>query len=144
VASLTGTAGEGPGRTMVMAASIPENLQRLGALLGDGTLRVPVAATYELAQAPEALSLLNPLEADGLVARERDPADRHRHLVTLTPAGERQLADASTAQKQAEDELFASLDDQQREQLRALLIALRDGLAADPEAACTAAEEAGR
>ena len=90
------------------------------------------------------VTLLNPLEADGLVARERDPDDRRRHLVTLTPAGERQLADASAAQKQAEDELFASLDDEQREQLRALLIALRDGLAADPEAACTAAEGAGR
>src|SRR3954471_10836066 len=90
------------------------------------------------------VTLLNPLEADGLVARERDPDDRRRHLVTLTPAGERQLADASAAQKQAEDELFVSLDDQQREQLRALLIALRDGLAADPEAACTAAEGARR
>jgi DNA-binding MarR family transcriptional regulator len=90
------------------------------------------------------VTLLNPLEADGLVARERDPADRRRHLVTLTSAGERQLAEASAAQKQAEDELFASLDDQQREHLRALLIALRDGLAADPEAACTAAEGVGR
>src|SRR4051794_2652765 len=27
------------------------------------------------------VTLINPLEADGLVTRERDPADRRRHLV---------------------------------------------------------------
>src|SRR3954454_15085005 len=80
------------------------------------------------------VTLLNPLEADGLVTRERDPGDRRRHLVTLTRAGERHLASASRAQKETEDALFASLDNDQREQLRGLLVALRDGLAADAEA----------
>ena len=41
IGSPTGAAGEGPGRTMVMAAPTAENLRRLGALLTDGTLRVP-------------------------------------------------------------------------------------------------------
>ena len=49
----------------------------------------------------------------------------------------------SRAQKAAEDALFASLDEGQREQLRTALIALRDGLGADPESACTAEEAAG-
>jgi DNA-binding MarR family transcriptional regulator len=87
------------------------------------------------------VTLLNPLEADGLVSRERDPADRRRHLVTLTPAGERALVSASRAQSETEDALFASLDDEEREQLGALLIALRDGLAADTEGACSASAE---
>ncbi len=65
VASPTGAAGEGPGRTMVMAAPSPENLQRLGALLADGTLRIPVQATYELAQAPEALGALTGQHTQG-------------------------------------------------------------------------------
>ena len=37
VASPTGAAGEGPGRTNVMATPSPENLERLGALRADGT-----------------------------------------------------------------------------------------------------------
>jgi DNA-binding MarR family transcriptional regulator len=88
------------------------------------------------------VTLLNPLEADGLVSRERDRADRRRHLVTLTAAGERALVSASRAQKETEDALFASLDHEQREHLGALLIALRDGLAADTEGVCSAAAEA--
>src|SRR3954470_11082806 len=66
------------------------------------------------------VTLLNPLEADGLVTRERDPSDRRRHLVTLTAAGKRHLASASRAQKDTEEALFASLDGDQRQQLRAL------------------------
>jgi NADPH:quinone reductase-like Zn-dependent oxidoreductase len=58
VASPTGAAGEGPGRSNVMAAPTRENLGRLGGLLADGTLRVPIQSTYELAQAPEALAAL--------------------------------------------------------------------------------------
>jgi NADPH:quinone reductase len=67
-ASPTGAAGEGPGRTMVMAAPTAENLQRLGALLADGALRVPVQATYDLAQAPEALTALTSEHTQGKLA----------------------------------------------------------------------------
>src|SRR3954468_5119247 len=87
------------------------------------------------------VTLLNPLEADGLVTRERDPDDRRRHLVTLTRAGEKLLVSAARAQKETDDALFASLDDEQREQLRDVLLALRDGLAADPESAESAVAE---
>lgn len=69
---------------------------------------------------------LNPLEDDGLVSRERDPADRRRHVVRLTAAGEAKLKSSARAQRQVEDELFAGFDDEQREQLRTLLVALRD------------------
>jgi DNA-binding MarR family transcriptional regulator len=120
----------------------PRQFQILGLLHDHGGL-----AQRELAQTMDVdpsilVTLLNPLEADGLVARQRDPGDRRRHLVTLTPAGERHLASAARAQKDTEDALFASLEDDQREQLRALLVVLRDGLAADLESACTG--EAGR
>ncbi|HEX4717870.1 MAG TPA: MarR family transcriptional regulator [Thermoleophilaceae bacterium] len=81
------------------------------------------------------VTLLNPLEAAGLVTRERDPGDRRRHLVKLTRSGEKRLVSAARAQRETESALFAALDDEQREQLRALLLVLRDGLAADPESA---------
>jgi DNA-binding MarR family transcriptional regulator len=95
----------------------------------------------EMGVAPSILvTLLNPLEAAGLVARERDRVDRRRHVVTLTAAGKRHVVSASRAQKETEDALFASLDEAQREQLRALLLAMRDGLAADADTACTTGE----
>ena len=115
----------------------PRQFQILGLLHDHGGL-----AQRELLQTmgvdPSILvTLLNPLEEDGLVARERDPDDRRRHLVTLTRAGKQKLTRAARAQLETEDALFASLDDNQREQLAALLIALRDGLASDPDSDCT-------
>ena len=55
------------------------------------------------------VTMLNPLEADGLIARERDRDDRRRHLVTLTPAGRRHLSRAAEAQREAEDTLLIGL-----------------------------------
>src|SRR5215213_8984575 len=68
VASPTGAAGEGPGRINVMAAPTAENLKRFGALLADGTLRIPVQVTYPLAQAPEALAALAGEHTQGKLA----------------------------------------------------------------------------
>jgi NADPH:quinone reductase-like Zn-dependent oxidoreductase len=53
---------------MVIAAPTPENLARLGALLAEGTLRIPVQRTYELAQAPEALQALTSEHTQGKLA----------------------------------------------------------------------------
>ena len=109
----------------------PRQFQILGLLHDQGGM-----AQRELMQEMEIdpsilVTLLNPLEADGYVARNRDPDDRRRHLVTLTAAGKRHLASASRAQKETEDALFASLSSDQRDELAASLLALRDGLAAE-------------
>jgi DNA-binding MarR family transcriptional regulator len=78
------------------------------------------------------VTMLNPLEADGLISRERDPTDRRRHLVTVTPTGRRHLSRATDAQREAENTLFVGLDDEQREQLRRLLLAVQQGLEHEP------------
>ena len=68
VASPNSAAGDGPGRTNVMATPTPENLERLAGLLADGALRVPVQDTYDLAQVPEALSALAGTHTQGKLA----------------------------------------------------------------------------
>jgi NADPH:quinone reductase-like Zn-dependent oxidoreductase len=68
VASPGGAAGDGPGRTNVMAVASPENLARLAGLLADGTLRVTIQRTYDLAQAPEGLQALATTHTQGKLA----------------------------------------------------------------------------
>ena len=86
------------------------------------------------------VTLLNPLEADGFVSRERDPADRRRHVVRLTAAGMRHFESATRAQREAEDALFAGLDEGQLQQLRSALVALRHNLVRSREDACSPPE----
>ena len=68
VASPTGAAGEGPGRTNLMAQPTTENLERLARLLDGGALRVPIQDTYELDRAPEALHALGTTHTQGKLA----------------------------------------------------------------------------
>jgi DNA-binding MarR family transcriptional regulator len=89
------------------------------------------------------VGLLNPLEAAAFLSRDRDLADRRRHVVTLTGRGERKLARAAQAQRDAEDQILVNLTTAQREQLRELLLVLRDQLGADGGTACRA-ETSGR
>jgi DNA-binding MarR family transcriptional regulator len=109
----------------------PRQFQLLGLLHDRGQM-----GQRELGHAMEIdpsilVTLLNPLEADRLLSRRRDALDRRRHLVSLTAKGERRLGAAAQAQREAEDQLFAGLDDAQREQLRILLIALNDSLSGE-------------
>jgi MarR family transcriptional regulator, lower aerobic nicotinate degradation pathway regulator len=70
--------------------------------------------------------MLNPLEADRLIERRRSCSDRRRHVVNITSTGVRRLAAAAQAQHEAEEALFAGLTSHQRQQLRDLLVILRD------------------
>ena len=65
--------------------------------------------------------LLNELEQLGYATRMRDPSDRRRHLVTITPAGRKALRSAEKAQIEIEDEVLGALDAQERRTLRELL-----------------------
>jgi DNA-binding MarR family transcriptional regulator len=65
--------------------------------------------------------LLNDMEAAGHVRRVRDPEDRRRHIVELTPAGKKALAHAERAMEDLEGEVLGRLSPAERAQLRALL-----------------------
>jgi MarR family transcriptional regulator, temperature-dependent positive regulator of motility len=65
--------------------------------------------------------LLNSLELAGHVRRRRDPDDRRRHLVELTPPGRRALERAERAQEGIEDEVLAPLSADERATLHELL-----------------------
>ena len=65
--------------------------------------------------------LLNELEDDGLVRRERDPDDRRRHIVRLTEQGSRAFSAALRSRESLEDEVLAALSPEERETLHHLL-----------------------
>src|SRR6185437_13747755 len=58
--------------------------------------------------------LLNELEELGWVGRRRDPSDRRRHLVDLTPAGSKALVSAEHKQEMIEDDVLQALDPDER------------------------------
>jgi DNA-binding MarR family transcriptional regulator len=105
---------------------MPRQFQLLGLLADRGPMGQRELGHAMATDASILVTLLNPLEADGLVARSRDSADRRRHVVTLTAKGQRKLDRAADAQRAAEDRIFAGLSSEQRAELRELLIALRD------------------
>jgi DNA-binding MarR family transcriptional regulator len=65
--------------------------------------------------------LLNDLESSGLVERRRDPADRRRHIVSMTEQGRKALHQAEAAQQTLEDEILGALDAEERSKLAHLL-----------------------
>jgi DNA-binding MarR family transcriptional regulator len=65
--------------------------------------------------------LLNELDERGYVERRRDPADRRRHIVEITPAGLEALEEAERKLETLEDEVLGSLTQAERVQLHELL-----------------------
>ena len=121
----------------------PRQFHLLGLLHDRGPMTQRVLGALMNVDPSILVTLLNPLEADGYLSRKRDPVDRRRHDVTLTPAGEQQLDRAARAQRDADDDLFASLTATQRRQLRALLLVLREQLTPERSIACTSADTPG-
>ena len=65
--------------------------------------------------------LLNELEDGAYASRQRDPLDRRRHVVQLTPAGSAALDRAEKELESVEDEVLSALDPEERKVLWQLL-----------------------
>jgi DNA-binding MarR family transcriptional regulator len=65
--------------------------------------------------------LLNDLDDSGYVERRRDPQDRRRHIVEITPAGLAALEEAERKLETLEDEVLGNLSQAERGQLHGLL-----------------------
>jgi DNA-binding MarR family transcriptional regulator len=79
------------------------------------------ALGYDKAQL---VGLLDELEQAGLVERQRDPDDRRRQLVRMTPDGRKMLARLRRLSDRLEDEFLSSLSESDRQQLHTLLLRL--------------------
>lgn len=71
---------------------------------------------------------IDALEGRGLAKRSRDPADRRRNHVAITPAGKRLLQDMRAIGERSQHGLFDALSPRERETLNALLRRVLDAL----------------
>ena len=76
--------------------------------------------------APRLVPLIDEMQAAGLVERERDPADRRNHVLSLTAGGRQALARVRTVARAHDRALTAALSDAERAQLADLLARLAD------------------
>jgi DNA-binding MarR family transcriptional regulator len=89
------------------------------------------ALATRLGFAPRSVTdTVDALERDGLARRTLDPADRRVRLVEITPEGQAALTQAMSVKKKYMNQIFGVLDATSRAQFAALLVAIRDGLAA--------------
>jgi MarR family transcriptional regulator, lower aerobic nicotinate degradation pathway regulator len=70
------------------------------------------------------VAVLNELAGRGFIERTPDPADRRRNVITMTEAGDRQLARLDTLVVTIQDELLSPLAQSERDQLTHLLTRL--------------------
>jgi len=70
------------------------------------------------------VGILDELEEGGYIERRRDPSDRRRQIVSMTPAGRRALARMRALSGRLDDDYLATLSAEDRATLHELLLRL--------------------
>jgi MarR family transcriptional regulator, lower aerobic nicotinate degradation pathway regulator len=110
------------------------------AILAEGSRQTQATIADALAVDPSRLvALLDGLEERGTIVRQRDPLDRRRHVVSITPAGEKELAQLRKIVRGLEEEFLAPLDADERKTLHELLT--RIACVSDPRCAWAPGQE---
>jgi len=92
------------------------------AVLAGGACRTQSSIAEVLGYDPSYLvGVLDELERSGLVERKRDTADRRRHVVSMTPAGAKELERLRGIRAQLDEDLLSGLTATERKTLLGLL-----------------------
>ena len=118
---LSRASGEGLGGALAAIGMRPAEYAVLHQLEDAGPISQQALGRSLRIHPSNLVALIDDLEAAGHVLRPRDPEDRRRYLLELTPSGRRRLAQAQEAALEAELELLAPLSPTERERLRDLL-----------------------
>jgi DNA-binding MarR family transcriptional regulator len=119
----------------------PRHLIALRLLDSQGPMSQHALGTALSLDPSNVVGLLNELEERGLVERRRDPADRRRHIVSLSATGSAELAQECSRLGLVEDELFSALSADERATLCELLVRVV-GAASPPHDASSCAAAA--
>jgi MarR family transcriptional regulator, transcriptional regulator for hemolysin len=104
-------------------------MEALAAICNSPSLSVQVEIAKRLRiEGPTMTRMLDTLEADGLVERLPDPADRRTKQLRLTPTGEKVLEDIFEIADELRDRLLAGVESERLDELNTLLVMLTERL----------------
>ena len=87
------------------------------------------------------VAFLNALEGEGLLVRKRDPSDRRRHIVEITPQGIKRAPGCDECVVALEDQLFAGLSAEDREHLHRMLAQVLETMALEEPSSANGDED---